>query len=73
MKSDLPFIVNSKLSRFYYDNKQYDLINNVSYVYVMNHIIKYIVYINEGRGTYSAKLYYDYYMYLSYLERLNEI
>lgn len=64
MKSDLPFIVNSKLSRFYYDNKQYDIINNVSYVYVMNNIIKYIVYINEGGGTYSAKLYYDYYIYL---------
>lgn len=31
----------------------------------MNHIIKYIVYINEGGGTYSAKLYYDYYIYLS--------
>lgn len=64
MKSDLQFIVNSKLSRFYYDNKQYDIINNVSYVYVMNYIIKYIVYINEGGGTYSAKLYYDYYIYL---------
>lgn len=64
MKLDLPFIVNSKLSRFYYDNKQYDIINNVSYVYVMNYIIKYIVYINEGGGTYSAKLYYDYYIYL---------
>lgn len=65
MKSDLPFIVNSKLSRFYYNNKQYDLINNVSYVYVMNHIIKCIVYINEGGGTYSARLYYNYYIYLS--------
>lgn len=65
MKSDLPFIVNSKLSRFYYDNKQYDIINNISYVYVMNHIIKYIVYINEGGGEYSARLYYDYYIYLS--------
>ena len=65
MKSDLPFIVNSKLSRFYYDNKQYDIINNVSYVYVMNRIIKYIVFVNEGGGTYSAKLYYDYYIYLS--------
>jgi len=64
MKSDLPFIVNSKLSRFYYNNKQYDIINNVSYVYVMNHIIKYIVYINEGGGEYSTKLYYDYYIYL---------
>ena len=65
MNSNVPFIVNSKLSRFYYDNKQYDLINNVSYVYVMNHIIKYIVYINEGGGTYSARLYYNYYIYLS--------
>ena len=64
MKSDLPFIVNSKLSRFYYNNKNYDLINNVSYVYIMNHIIKYIVYINEGGGTYSAILYYNYYIYL---------
>ncbi len=65
MKSDLPFIVNSKLSRFYCDNKQYDIINNISYVYVMNHIIKYIVYINESGGEYSARLYYDYYIYLS--------
>lgn len=64
MKSDLPFIVNSKLSRFYYDNKQYDLINNLKDKELINHIREHIVFVNEGGGEYSARLYYNYYIYL---------
>ena len=65
---NLAFIINSKLSRFYYDNRNYYIMNNVSYVYVMNHIIKYIIYRNKSGSEYSAKLYYDYYIYLNYMD-----
>lgn len=42
MNNDLPFIIDSKLSCFYYDNRKYYVMNNISYVYTMNHIIKHI-------------------------------
>jgi len=65
MNNDIPFIITVKASNIYDDNDRYNLINNIKNKELINYIIKYIVYINEGGGTYSAKLYYDYYIYLS--------
>nr|DAG00765.1 MAG TPA: hypothetical protein [Myoviridae sp. ctJ2i1] len=65
MKSDLPFIVTVKASNIYDDNDRYSLINNLKNKELINYIREYIVFVNEGGGEYSARLYYNYYIYLS--------
>ena len=65
MNSDIPFIVNVKASNIYDDNDRYSLINNLKNKELINYIIEHIVFVNEGGGEYSARLYYNYYIYLS--------
>ena len=65
MNSDVPFIVTVKASNIYDDNDRYSLINNIKNKELINYIIEHIVYVNEGGGEYSARLYYNYYIYLS--------
>lgn len=65
MNSDVPFIITVKASNIYDDNDKYNLINNLKSKELINYIREYIVFVNEGGGEYSARLYYNYYIYLS--------
>lgn len=65
MNSNIPFIVTVKASNIYDDNDRYSLINNLKNKELINYIIEHIVFVNEGGGEYSARLYYNYYIYLS--------
>ena len=65
MNSDIPFIITVKASNIYDDNDRYNLINNLKNKELINYIREYIVFVNEGGGEYSARLYYNYYIYLS--------
>lgn len=65
MNSDVPFIITVKASNIYDDNNRYSLINNIKDKELINYIIEHIVFVNEGGGEYSARLYYNYYIYLS--------
>lgn len=63
--NDLPFIITVKASNIYDNNDKYNLINNLKNKYLINHIIEHIVFVNNNGGEYSARLYYNYYIYLS--------
>ena len=63
--NDVPFIITIKASNIYDDNDRYNLINNLKDKELINYIKEHIVYVNEGGGEYSARLYYNYYIYLS--------
>ena len=65
MNSDIPFIITIKASNIYDDNDKYSLINNLKNKELINYIREHIVFVNEGGGEYSARLYYNYYIYLS--------
>ena len=65
MNSDIPFIITVKASNIHNDNNRYNLINNLKDKELINYIREYIVFVNEGGGEYSARLYYNYYIYLS--------
>ena len=65
MNSDVPFIITVKASNIYDDNDKYSLINNLKSKELINYIREHIVFVNEGGGEYSARLYYNYYIYLS--------
>lgn len=65
MNSDVPFIVTVKASNIYDDNDRYNLINNIKDKELINYIREYIVFVNNSGGEYSARLYYNYYIYLS--------
>lgn len=65
MNSNIPFIITVKASNIYDDNDRYNLINNLKNKELINYIREYIVFVNEGGGEYSARLYYNYYIYLS--------
>lgn len=62
--SDLPFIVTVKASNIYDNNDRYSLINNLKNKKLINYLIEYIVFVNNSGGEYSARLYYNYYIYL---------
>lgn len=68
MNSDIPFIITVKASNIYDDNDKYSLINNIKDKELINYIREHIVYVNEGGGEYSARLYYNYYIYLSLID-----
>ena len=68
MNSDVPFIVTVKASNIYDDNDRYNFINNLKDKELINYIREYIVFVNEGDGEYSARLYYNYYIYLSLID-----
>lgn len=63
--NDIPFIITVKASNIYDDNDRYSLINNLKDKELINYIREHIVFVNEGGGEYSARLYYNYYIYLS--------
>lgn len=63
--NDLPFIVTVKASNIYDNNDRYNLINNIKDKELINYIIEHIVFVNKSGGEYSARLYYNYYIYLS--------
>lgn len=63
--NDLPFIITVKASNIYDDNDRYNIINNIKNKELINYIIEHIVFVNESGGEYSARLYYNYYIYLS--------
>ena len=65
MNSDVPFIVTVKASNIYNDNNRYNIINNIKDKELINCLREHIVFVNEGGGEYSARLYYNYYIYLS--------
>lgn len=65
MNSDIPFIVTVKASNIYDDNDKYNLINNIKDKELINYIREHIVFVNNNGGEYSARLYYNYYIYLS--------
>lgn len=65
MNSDIPFVITVKASNIYDDNDRYNIINNLKNKELINYIREYIVFVNEGGGEYSARLYYNYYIYLS--------
>lgn len=65
MNSNIPFIITVKASNIYDDNDRYSLINNLKNKELINYIREHIVFVNEGGGEYSARLYYNYYIYLS--------
>ena len=65
MNNDVSFIITVKASNIYDDNDRYNLINNLKNKKLINYIREYIVFVNEGGGEYSARLYYNYYIYLS--------
>lgn len=65
MNNDVPFIITVKVSNIYDDNDRYNLINNLKDKNLINYIREHIVFVNEGGGEYSARLYYNYYIYLS--------
>lgn len=63
--NDVPFIITVKASNIYDDNDKYNLINNLKNKELINYIREYIVFVNNSGGEYSARLYYNYYIYLS--------
>lgn len=65
MNSDVPFIITVKASNIYDDNDRYNIINNIKDKELINCLREHIVFVNEGGGEYSARLYYNYYIYLS--------
>lgn len=65
MNSDVPFIITVKTSNIYDDNDKYNLINNLKNKKLINCLIEHIVFVNNNGGEYSARLYYNYYIYLS--------
>lgn len=68
MNNDVPFIITVKASNIYDDNDRYNLINNLKSKELINYIREHIVFVNEGGGEYSARLYYNYYIYLSLID-----
>ena len=66
--NDLPFIITVKASNIYDNNDRYNLINNLRSKELINYIREHIVFVNEGGGEYSARLYYNYYIYLSLID-----
>lgn len=68
MNNDIPFIITVKASNIYDDNDRYNIINNIKNKELINYIREYIVFVNEGGGEYSARLYYNYYIYLSLID-----
>ena len=64
MNSDVPFIITVKASNIYDDNDRYNIINNIKNKELINCLREHIVFVNEGGGEYSARLYYNYYIYL---------
>nr|DAJ61078.1 MAG TPA: hypothetical protein [Caudoviricetes sp.] len=62
--NDIPFIITVKASSIYDDNDRYNIINNIKNKELINCLIEHIVFVNEGSGEYSARLYYNYYIYL---------
>ena len=68
MNSNLPFIITVKASNIYDDNNKYNLVNNLKDKELINYIIEYIVFVNNSGGEYSARLYYNYYIYLSLID-----
>lgn len=66
--NDIPFIITVKASNIYDDNDRYSLINNLKNKELINYIREHIVFVNEGGGEYSARLYYNYYIYLSLID-----
>ena len=68
MNSDIPFIITVKASNIYDDNDRYNLINNIKDKELINCLREHIVFVNEGGGEYSARLYYNYYIYLSLID-----
>ena len=65
MNSDIPFIITVKASNIYDNNDRYNIINNIKDKKLINCLREHIVFVNEGGGEYSARLYYNYYIYLS--------
>lgn len=68
MNSNIPFIITVKASNIYDDNDRYSLINNLKNKELINYIREHIVFVNEGGGEYSARLYYNYYIYLNLID-----
>lgn len=68
MNSNVPFIVNVKTSSIYDDNNRYNIINNIKNKELINYLREHIVFINNSGGEYSARLYYNYYIYLSLID-----
>ena len=66
--NDIPFIVTVKASNIYDDNNKYNIINNIKNKELINYIIEHIVFVNNSGGEYSARLYYNYYIYLSLID-----
>lgn len=64
MNSDVPFIITVKASNIYDNNNRYNIINNIKNKELINCLREHIVFVNEGGGEYSARLYYNYYIYL---------
>lgn len=65
MNSNVPFVITVKASNIYDNNNKYNLINNIKNKELINYIIEYIVFVNSSGGEYTARLYYNYYIYLS--------
>lgn len=65
MNSNVPFIITVKASNIYDNNDRYNIINNIKNKELINCLREHIVFVNEGGGEYSARLYYNYYIYLS--------
>ena len=65
MNSNLPFIITIKASNIYDNNDKYNLINNITDKELINCLIEHIVFVNNNGSEYSARLYYNYYIYLS--------
>lgn len=65
MNSNVPFIITIKASNIYDNNDRYNIINNIKDKKLINCLREHIVFVNEGGGEYSARLYYNYYIYLS--------
>ena len=72
MNSNLPFIITVKASNIYDNNDKYNIINNIKDKELINCLIEHIVFVNNNGGEYSARLYYNYYIYLSLIDRCNK-
>lgn len=68
MNNDILFIITVKAFNIYDDNDRYNIINNIKDKKLINYIREHIVFVNEGGGEYSARLYYNYYIYLSLID-----